>query len=174
MWNDDENLYVAIDFTGDNTIDGDKDYAKVYVNTGNEVREFKVSVPEQKWGVAGFTYTKNVHYQHKVYEFKIPLSEIVSGDIKKQDALLLAFSAYGTNGGACCFVDGSCSSYPDRLVCEEGNGGIYQGDGTSCQPNPCQQPASIPTMTQWGIIIFVVSLGLGAGYYMRRQIRKNS
>jgi hypothetical protein len=31
--NDDRNLYVKIDFTPDNTMDGDKDYAKVYVKT---------------------------------------------------------------------------------------------------------------------------------------------
>jgi hypothetical protein len=47
------------------------------------------------------------------------------------------------------------------------------GDGTSCDPNPCQQPGEIPTMTQWGIMIFVVFAGLGGIYYMRRQIRKN-
>jgi len=40
--------------------------------------------------------------------------------------------------GACCFYDGSCSvmSQPD---CEL-QGGIYQGDGTVCDPNPCPPP----------------------------------
>ncbi|MCG7853629.1 MAG: IPTL-CTERM sorting domain-containing protein, partial [Methanosarcinaceae archaeon] len=33
---------------------------------------------------------------------------------------------------------------------------------------------SIPTMTQWGMIVFVVLAGLGAVYYMRRQKRANS
>jgi hypothetical protein len=33
---------------------------------------------------------------------------------------------------------------------------------------------SIPTMTEWGMIIFVVLAGLGAIYYMRRQKRANS
>jgi hypothetical protein len=99
VWNDDKNLYVAIDFTGDNTMDGDRDYAKVYVNINNEIKEFKVSVPETKWGSPEFSYTDKVNYQHKVYEFKIPLSEITEGGLYKQDKLLLAFSAYGTNGG---------------------------------------------------------------------------
>ncbi|MCC7141484.1 MAG: hypothetical protein IT349_05215, partial [Candidatus Eisenbacteria bacterium] len=37
--------------------------------------------------------------------------------------------------GACCFVDGHCvlSFGPDCL-------GVYQGDGTACDPNPCPQP----------------------------------
>lgn len=40
--------------------------------------------------------------------------------------------------GACCFADGSC------LVLTPGGcaaqSGAYQGDGTSCSPNPCPQP----------------------------------
>ena len=47
---DGKTLYVAMDFTSDNTYDGDADYAKVYVKVGNALREFKVSVPEHRWG----------------------------------------------------------------------------------------------------------------------------
>ena len=91
VMNDDENLYVTIDFVPDNTIDGDKDYTKVFVKTKNGVKTYKLSVPEQKWGVPGFTYTKNAVYQHKVYEFKIPLSEF-----EADEKLEVAFAAYGT------------------------------------------------------------------------------
>jgi len=97
--NDHKNLYVAIDFTPDDTMDGAKDYTKVFVKTDAGIREFKVSVPEQKWGKPGFSYTDKVSYQHKVYEFAIPLSEL---DIKRSVAggkgipLQLAFAAYGT------------------------------------------------------------------------------
>ena len=94
--NDDKNLYVRIDFTPDNTMDGPKDYAKIYVKTTSRVREFKVSVPETKWGNADFTYTDKVPYQHKVYEFEIPLREIGITDASKADELKLAFAAYGT------------------------------------------------------------------------------
>jgi len=40
--------------------------------------------------------------------------------------------------GACCFGDGSCSilSSSDCSLA----GGSYEGDGTSCTPNPCPQP----------------------------------
>ncbi len=92
--NDDRNLYVAIDFTGDNTLDGDKDYTKVFVWTGKGVKEYKVSVPETRWGGPGFTYTDKVDYQHKTYEFKIPLKELKTD---KGDEIFLAFSAYGTD-----------------------------------------------------------------------------
>lgn len=96
VWNDDKNLFVAIDFTGDNTMDGDKDYTKVYVNTDRGVKEFRISESETKWGRPAFSYTDKVPYQHKIYKFQIPLQEIVSEDTKKKDELLLAFSAYGT------------------------------------------------------------------------------
>lgn len=93
VMNTDEALNVVLDVTPDNTMDGDKDYAKVYVKTGTGVREFKVSVPETTWGEPEFTYTDKVGYQHKVYEFKIPFGELGIGI---GDSLQLAFSAYGT------------------------------------------------------------------------------
>jgi hypothetical protein len=52
--NDDRNLYVSIDFTPDNTMDGAKDYAKVYVNTKTGLKEFKVSEPCRTWGAPPF------------------------------------------------------------------------------------------------------------------------
>lgn len=91
---DDENLYVKIDFTPDNTSDGDKDYAKVFVKTNSGIKEFKVSANETKWGKPYFAYTDKVNYQHKIYEFTIPFKEI--GIASKQEKVLLAFSAYGT------------------------------------------------------------------------------
>ncbi len=90
--NDNENLYVTIDFTPDNTMDGNKDYAKVYVKTAAGVKEFKVTMADIQWGIPDFTYTDKVAYQHKVYEFRIPLTEI--GTVS--DKILLAFAAYGT------------------------------------------------------------------------------
>lgn len=93
VMNDNENLYVAMDTTPDNTFDGDKDYAKVYVKTGEGIKEFKVSVPETTWGKSGFTYTDKAVYEHKVYEFAIPLSEIDAAD---NEEISIAFAAYGT------------------------------------------------------------------------------
>jgi len=94
--NDSKNLYVKIDFTPDNTMDGDKDYAKVYVKTKAGLREFRVSEPETRWGKPDFMYTDKVSYQHKVYDFKIPLKELGIEDTEKEKEVLLAFAAYGT------------------------------------------------------------------------------
>ncbi|MCK4342056.1 MAG: lamin tail domain-containing protein [Phycisphaerae bacterium] len=37
--------------------------------------------------------------------------------------------------GACCFPDGSCQETTAGTC-----GGVYLGDGTTCDPNPCPQP----------------------------------
>jgi hypothetical protein len=171
VWNDTENLYVYIDFTPDDTMDGNKDYTKVYVNMPDGVKEFKVSEAEKKWGAPGFTYTDKVAYQHKVYEFKIPLREIMGEQNDGRDKVLLAFSAYGT-AGHCCFPDGACSTdYP--ALCEINGGVFVNGAPFNCDPpNPCPQPEQVPTMTQWGLISFAVLAGLIAVYRSRRQAKK--
>lgn len=96
VWNDDENLYVTLDTTPDNTMDGDKDYASVYVKTASGLKEFRVSVQETAWGRPAFIYTDRVAYQHKAYEFKIPLGEIGFGPGGAIKEISLAFAAYGT------------------------------------------------------------------------------
>ena len=103
VMDDGANLYVAMDFTADNTVDGEADYAKVYVRTPQGVKEFIVSSLYQDWGKPGFTYTDKVTYQHKSYEFSIPLEELgiepdnygTSRDWK-DESIELAFAAYGT------------------------------------------------------------------------------
>ena len=94
--NDEEHLYVAMDFTSDNTMDGDKDYGKVYAKTPEGLKEFKVSMKETAWGAPGFTYTDKVAYQHKVYEFRIPLKELGATGPDRPGEVQLAFSLYGT------------------------------------------------------------------------------
>jgi hypothetical protein len=97
VMNDDENLYLAFDVTPDNTMDGQQDYVKVYINTDEGVKVFKVTLVERTWGETGFTPTERADYRHKVYELAIPLSEAGS-DIADGSVISLAFSAYGTMG----------------------------------------------------------------------------
>ena len=40
---------------------------------------------------------------------------------------------------ACCYPDGSCTMEEDETACLNA-GGQHYGDGTVCDPNPCQQP----------------------------------
>ena len=55
-----------------------------------------MSEAETRWGKTAFTYTDKVPYQHKTYEFKIPLEEIGRPDGREAIELQLAFAAYGT------------------------------------------------------------------------------
>ncbi len=137
VWNDDEALYVKIDFAPDNTMDGLKDYAEMYVNTGTEIKRFRVSSGETRWGRPDFTYTEKVEWQHKVYDFRIPLTELGS----PAGLIALAFAAYGTaapGSGACCFADGSCSD-GSQSGCAAA-GGKYLGDETDCTTANCPPP----------------------------------
>ena len=61
-----------------------------------------------------------------------------SNDLNRRPQLTITFDPPGGSTGACCFFDGTCSVL-DPTTCSL-QGGVYQGDGTSCTPNPCPQP----------------------------------
>ncbi|MCX7787273.1 MAG: fibronectin type III domain-containing protein [Spirochaetes bacterium] len=92
--NDEKNLYVRLDFTPDNTMDGLKDYAKLYIKTSNGILVFSQSIEETSYGTPSFAFTDKVAYQHKVYEFTIPLSEIPR--MPESKYIRFAMEAYGT------------------------------------------------------------------------------
>ncbi|MEW5817260.1 MAG: hypothetical protein AB1798_17925, partial [Spirochaetota bacterium] len=93
VWNDALNLYLNLDFTPDNTEDGGLDYAKVVTRTPAGIKAFKVTTEELTWGSPSFVYTGRVAYQHKVYAFIIPLTELA---VTAAGKVPLAFSLYGT------------------------------------------------------------------------------
>ena len=84
-----------VDFTADNTQDGDKDYAALYINTTAGPRAFRVSRAETTWGGTTFTASRNAPYEHQVYHFAIPIAEI-GIDPASAASLQVAFEAYGT------------------------------------------------------------------------------
>ncbi|MFC1969795.1 hypothetical protein ACFLVV_01080 [Chloroflexota bacterium] len=89
---DEDYLYAAIEVTADNTPD-EEDWGALYVMVDGELKEFRVSCDEAKWGANGFQYTSSVSYEHRIYEFEIPLSEInaIIGD-----EIQYGFGCYGT------------------------------------------------------------------------------
>ncbi len=121
VWNDNKNLYVKIDFVPDNTVDGNKDYTKVFIKGNGEVREFKITANELKWGKVDFTYTPNCDYEHKVYTFKIPFSELGTS----ASTLDIAFAAYGTAAPSLELIDSNNYKY---RVYSTGNGIVLFGN----------------------------------------------
>ena len=86
--------------------------------------------------------------------------------------VIAAFPLNAFGAGACCDGDivGLCFMADDEFGCTEGGDETWMGEGTTCDPNPCQQgPSAIPTMTEWGMITFVLFAGLGAVYYLRKR-----
>jgi len=75
-------------------------------------------------------------------------NEVLGGSAKRFDSLQNSTASQRpvltinftppASGGACCFTDGSC------LILTQGDclsqSGGYQGNGTTCTPNPCPQP----------------------------------
>lgn len=94
--NDRTTLYAAVEFTPDNTCDGNKDWSSITVKRGDFVREFRVSEDQTRWGHPSFLSTERASYRHKVYTFAIPFSELGVLRAKEAGELKLAFAAYGT------------------------------------------------------------------------------
>lgn len=92
VFNDNEYLYAAADFTSDNTYDYGDDFFKVFVKQGDAVKEFKQTSSGHEYGAGAMQYTDKVEYEHMYYEVRIPLDSLGG-----RDELQLAFSLYGTS-----------------------------------------------------------------------------
>ncbi|MDX2000453.1 MAG: CARDB domain-containing protein, partial [Thermoanaerobaculia bacterium] len=101
---DGTHLFGVLDFTVDNTLDGEKDWAALEVETASGWREFRVTATDTTWGRVGFTRTAPVRHEHKYYEFKVPLAEVGAG---LGDTVSVRFRAYGT-AAICEPGDQSC------------------------------------------------------------------
>jgi len=90
---DGEALHAALDFTVDNTEDGDRDWAALWVDTPEGWREFRVTAADRRWGEVSLTRTGRVHHGHKYYEFRIPFTEL---GLRAGETAAVRFEAYGT------------------------------------------------------------------------------
>ncbi len=89
-------LHVCVDFTPDNTCDGDKDYARLYLKGADgAIRTFHLSEKNTKHGAIRFTPTSRAAYEHKVYDFRVPLKELALNSITGEK-IGIAVEAYGT------------------------------------------------------------------------------
>jgi hypothetical protein len=73
--------------------------------------------------------------------------------------------------GACCYDNNTkCENVPNEPSCGDAptGDGIFHANVT-CADNPCR--TTVPTMNEWGIIIFIVLAGLGAAFYLRKSKR---
>jgi hypothetical protein len=69
------------------------DWGAIFLLINGEIKEFRVSTHDSRWGVIGFQYTSSIPYEHRVYEFKIPLNEIGA---HTGDEIQYGFGCYGT------------------------------------------------------------------------------
>ena len=90
VYNDESYLYIATDWTSDNTFDYGKDFFEVYIQDGKNLKTYTQYSNRGEYGKSAFGYTNKVTYEHMYYEMAIPLSELNSRDLK------LGFELYGT------------------------------------------------------------------------------
>jgi len=89
---DEDYLYAAVEVTADNTLD-EEDWGALYVMVDGAFKEFRISCDDNLWGTNGFQYTPSVSYEHRIYEFQIPFSQI---NARIGDEIDYGFGCYGT------------------------------------------------------------------------------
>jgi large repetitive protein len=125
------NLFGVLDFTVDNTLDPDLDWASLEVETKTGTRKFLLTESTQSYGKTSFSVTDKVSYPHKVYEFRIPLEEIGAAP---GDSINLSYSAYGSAGGndELTYYLGEMSWLKDNnTVVGADNRGLFAVDATA-------------------------------------------
>jgi len=98
--NDRDTLFAEVEFTPDNTRDGNKDFSSVTVLRNGRLSEFRVSEDQTRWGHPSFLPTERAPYHHKLYAFAIPFSELGVRSAREAGDLRLAFNAYGTTASS--------------------------------------------------------------------------
>lgn len=91
----DNALAVHIDWGSDNTLDYGGDWAQLRIFGQNGVQEFEIDHDHTEWGTGTYEYTSLVPWQHKTYDFTIPLSIINS---EHGDTIEFQINYYGTGG----------------------------------------------------------------------------
>lgn len=71
------------------------------------------------------------------------------------------FEACLPHAGACCFVDGTCSSLLEADCVAQG--GTFQGEDTLCDPNPCPQPEGACCFPDCSCLILTADACAAAG-----------
>lgn len=110
---DEDYLYAAVEVTADNTPD-EEDWGAFYVMVSGELQEFRISSDDSLWGTSGFQYTTSVIYEHRIYEFQIPLGEI---NAHIGDRIDYGFGCYGT-----------VTVHPDEVWVDDDWEGLDPGD----------------------------------------------
>jgi hypothetical protein len=94
LWlrSDGEYLYAIMEVTSDNTYD-ETGWGCLYIYTNGALKEFRVDAASDEYGLGGFVYSNKVAWQHILYEFEIPLSELEAG---VGDSIKVGYGSYGT------------------------------------------------------------------------------
>jgi len=189
--NDSTDLYILVDALGDTTDDDIQtpcsspnhvdhcDECLLVFGDADQTSTYTAEV----WGKSGIggIVGQNSHFpagaevaigfsNHRFYEWKIPLSSINAVPGQNID-----FSSpqlcKGVGTGDPCFYH---ASMPYDGSTGHDNGwplGVDVANRSTWTQMRLNDPLGIPTLSEWGMIIFTILAGLGAIFYLRRQKR---
>jgi len=87
-----------------------------------------------------------------------------------------AGASFSTDCGHGCDQDDQCLSERGRYYAEQVEGVEFVAGDWDCPEGACEQPpvsvVSVPTMTEWGMILFVTVMGLIGVLSLKRRIKR--
>lgn len=176
--NDGSNLYILVDAVGDQTDDSNCD--ECFFRFGLDPNIFDVDIwikknplvtsgsvlPADSKAEIGFGTSQNdSSNDHRIYEFRIPLSSI-----NMLPGQTIAFSS--PQVGKYCFR----SSMPFDGSTNRDNvwpPGLDPQDPSTYGQLQSSDPKVVPTLNEWGMIIFMVIAGLGSIYFLNKKRRES-
>lgn len=75
-------LYVVLDVAADTSIEDKDDKTILYVRGPGQLKSFVAGAGGGQYGKMGAAYTGTTHAEHRVYEFKVPFSQLPALDDK--------------------------------------------------------------------------------------------
>jgi hypothetical protein len=139
----DAEISYAVYYSNDHGADPNNDLFVVRVSNNNGATWQNVLTlgPESPsaWQTRSFLVSNFVTPTSQV-RVQFEASDLNDGSVVEAgvDAFLVERFQCDGASGACCLVNGDCViASPSGC---QGSGGVYQGDGTTCTPNPCPEP----------------------------------
>ncbi len=132
---DEENAYVSLDITPDNTNEFGEDWVELAFITANGKKAFRVDDYNDKYGKCGFGLTNKVPYKHQTCEFSIPKSEIGGGELR----FMLRYYGTGSLESSAILVDNGENNIVQENTMSQslcGNGALlYRSNNNNLSDN---------------------------------------
>ncbi|RJP86593.1 MAG: IPTL-CTERM sorting domain-containing protein [Desulfobacteraceae bacterium] len=176
--NDQNNIYVIVDAVGDETQDGGDECLLIFANGEDYILAEGFadgnSCPEGITYASGFSSSKYSATSHRIHEWRIPLSKINAGPgqlidfCSPNDSKYKCLRAAGRPGGSLGYDEttGQDNIWPPGLISVHSMVDRTLWGTLQLQPT---QHQSIPTLSEWGMILMGLVLACAAAWTLKRK-----